>query len=297
MQAKRIHRRATLAVLLTALAFPAGAAAAAQGGYPTTPGQRGPAFTDHGIVQRNPRVVLVFWGWTGTPFQEQVLQAEQTMFGEMAWSEWGQILVQYGVRDDTRLEATVTDPVQPPSRALHRRDFAAEVLRAQRLAGLADTFDTQWVVLPSDAANPYLPQHFSGCGEHDGFNVDHHRYNYDIIPSFDAPPYSDGCLGGLSAVQSTTNATSHEFAEDATNPLILHNDGWWLAFGRGGDQLQEIADICDGQSVVPPGMSVVMQAVWSNASEGPRRDRGCVVSAAGGVPGRTGEPPAGGPAL
>lgn len=262
------HRLAIAATIALALVAATTAQAAQMGSPPSHPGQHGPAFTDHGIVQRNPRVVLVFWG----DADAEVIRASQALFRRLGGSAYGGILAQYGVHDDAQLERTVIDN-RPPSGPVTRPGVEAEVLRAQRAAGLADTFDTQWVViLPAQADL----SHFGGeCGEHGQFRSHHHDpwYVYDIILPYQAP----GCG---STVGDMTASESHEFAEAATNPLQDGNKGWWIKVGP--SNIEEIADICEWDLIQPWGPSGPMvQTLWSNASEGPHRDRGCVGRADG----------------
>ena len=250
---------------------PATALSAPLGAYPTVRGQHGPAFTDHEIVQRNPRVVLIFWGWSAS--EEPLLLAEQDLFTRLPGSAYGGILAQYGVHDDEQLAGTVRDPGYPGWQ-LTRGDFQREILKASRWAHTPTTFNTQWIVLAPPGANS---ANFPGeCGEHGQFRPDRNSrwYIYSIVWAYQQP----GCG---SSVADEVASTSHEWAEGATNPLADNNKGWWIKVGKAG--LQEIADICDWQYVQPWGSDgPTVQALWSNASEGPNYDRGCVGSAAGG---------------
>ena len=248
------------------------AVAAQLGGPPSTPGQRGPAFTYHGIVQTDPQVVLVFWGYSAS--EAPLVAAETDLFGaRLPHSAYAGVLAQYGVHDDERLVGVFRDPGFPGWR-LRRGDFQREAVHARRALGVVNSPDVQWIVFAPPGADA---SNFPGeCGEHGQFLSAGRSFVYSIVWSYQ----QDGCGG---SVGDETASSSHEWAEAATNPFLQHNKGWWIKLGR--HDLQEIADICDWQLVRPWGLSgPTVQALWSNASEGPGRDRGCVERASGGAP-------------
>ncbi len=181
---------ATLALVLSA--SPSCSVSAAtisqhQGGCGTDPSARGPLTTKGHLVQRDPKIVLVFWGpsWRAQPFEQQVVAAEQALFKQLPGSSYNAILGQYGVHNDVRLIATVFDSRGPPP-APGYNAFQTEVLRAQSLSGQPNSFDTDWIIFPPSS---FDPKNFRNeCGEHDTFKHGQ-RYVWSVVQPFNNPEY------------------------------------------------------------------------------------------------------------
>jgi hypothetical protein len=235
----------------------------------------GPVVYEGDGVQEHPLVYLIFWGPQWTEDTSGIIPAEEQLFKELGGSQYGAILGQYGVADDTTLGGIFIDPRAPAPGKLNYREIALEAARAAAVGGWKDTADTQWVVLPQTGTD--MSNFSQECGEHDDLQVGSDHYVIDLIPSFRDPQFGNPCVydysqwgadsnghtysvPGAAVIAATTALTSHEWAEAATDPSAA---GGWQS--QANITEAEVADLCYANSDVPPGMTVNVTYLWSNA--------------------------------
>ena len=204
-----------------------------------------PPLLDHGgPVVHDPRVYLVFWGhlWSGDP--GGVVSAEQRLFRGLAGAggTYNDILTDYHddrdyVHIDTVLAGSWTDTADPAG-TIDFPQLAGEAAHASAVNGWSNSSETVYFVLTqSGTPTPY--RRSGTCGYHVPSTVSGATY---LIATALWPSDQAGCLngfGGGNTADAVTVASSHEYAETVTDPML---DAW-----RTVDPAPvEIGDLCEG---------------------------------------------------
>jgi hypothetical protein len=219
----------------------------------------------NGPLLTNAQVITIFWGagWTQSAQSGLLTQVNQ-FFDVILTSSLMDLIGQYSVPGQTighgsRI-GTFTDSGSEPGGG------AGQVSDAQ-VRQEVQTLINNGNVPPANANTlyfVYLPPNVTLTGPTDAGGgtscVDFCGYHWFIPGSnpeiyYAAMPFPgcNGCLGGLSQIQSLTSVSSHELIEGITDPHPW--SGWNSAQG-------EIGDICAWQVDVISGYTV--QKEWSN---------------------------------
>jgi hypothetical protein len=223
-----------------------------------------PLLSHGGLVQKTPRLYVVFWGWTSDPSGERSYLL--SFLNSVGGSPWLQTVAQYGAGDAPVLAGAWSDPSSPPGSPSDAQ-IQAEAVAAAAHFGLGNSVNDQIIVAtPTGHSSPGFGSQW--CGYHDivaarpNLTYTNLPYNTDVGPLCGA--YSvHGTLDGVSIV------AGHELAEAITDPLL---NAW---YDTGGD---EIADKCAWQglaSVSLGGRTFSVQPLWSNLAQR------CVLNPAG----------------
>ncbi len=214
----------------------------------------------------NPELDLLFWGdnfWNGTqPFYEGVslyteykgfyddLSNELEAPGEASWQG---ILSQYFGKSGTYGDAHVVG--ETDETAINApQNITVENIKKEITTwanrGLAQNPNTQVVVLAAPGTS-YAEDPENGCGYH---GIDEQGYSYtfvayagDLDHYFNKNKENYSCdyraagkeVETTQLMWSSTAIASHEFAEEATDPGLNGEYGWYSNEG------QEIGDLCD----------------------------------------------------
>jgi hypothetical protein len=234
------------------------------------------------VVQREPRVFLIFWGkeWeeAGT-VDSRTLPDVRGFFEQLPGSGWNQTLTQYWessafneaatIKNNPRLIGTWLDSSAPPAKWYERENIYKAIQRAIEVNGWKADAETQFIVLGQEQAEqpPF-------CGAH---SLVYGTPSIEGEPSYAAVSTNAVCHGGLTlSGDQTVSIAAHEYAETATDRS--GNGGWADAEGALGNA--EVGDLCQGmffKSAGTPGGQVV-QGLWSDVAHE------CVGESAAGTP-------------
>jgi len=261
---------APLLALVLLLVFASGAAAETKRAqitvHGTPPAQVGigtpPLKYYQGPVQHHVKVFVIFWGPGYASNPGGVVSAENTLFSTLRGSTYNEILDQYydstgHITDDVALGGTWVDGTGP-SGTVNQSSASAEVARAINARGWPTGANIQYFVLPQPGSWIVLVN-TTWCAAHywDGSHA------YAIIPymgnvgtNFPSTCRADfGGTGSNSLADAMTSLSSHEYAEQVTDPN--GSTGWLDQTGK-----SEIGDLCEPTS--GPFGSVTAQDLWSN---------------------------------
>jgi Tectonin domain len=223
-----------------------------------------PLLSHSGVVQKAPRLYVVFWGWTSDPSGERPYLL--TFLNSVRGSPWLQTVAQYGAGDAPVLGGTWSDPSSPtgnPSDA----QIQAEAVAAAAHFGLGSSVNDQIIVAtPTGHSSPGFGSQW--CGYH-GVVAARSNLSYTNLPYVTDAGLQCGAFSVKGLLDGVSIVAGHELAEAITDPLL---DAWYDA---GSD---EIADKCAWQglaSVSLAGRTFAVQPLWSNLANR------CVLNPAG----------------
>ena len=239
---------------------------------PADPDQAYPYyFSFHGgWIQQHPRVYLVFWGpkWASDPAHLQIKSNVEQVFGELAGSQYNNILRQYSNTNDSNADDFVHNDVQWKGSwvdtsvpiaglfigldNLSGGEIQDEAVKAFNHWGLAQDKNTQIIVFPQQGSTyrSYGPIDMTGgaCGMH--------SYTSDYQLAYGWVRYAaDGQCGFTGDLSGDMVWTAvHEYSETATDPHVylstvsptaVTGSGWNTGTGF---TPQEAADLCENYS-------------------------------------------------
>lgn len=246
-------------------------ASATGGGAVCLPNCTPPLVNNGGSVEKNPRVVLIFWGplWTSDATHRAVRSAVVSLFSGLAGTPYNELLSQYGVNDDIALVGDWLDSSTPPATlsALGNVDEIAFELDQHK--GSVKDADTSFFVFTQKGTKEsgFVWDLGAICGYHSALpTVEYPAYGTIVYGATPWPATqtssSDSCGGN--DVEAETTTASHEYAEIATDPGNSVLPGWTTSDWRiAHDQIYEVGDLCNDSSYLsqPP---VAVQELWDN---------------------------------
>jgi hypothetical protein len=210
-----------------------------------------------GVVQREPRLHLIFWGsnWneaTGSALKAQLL----TMFEGISGTGYHGILTQYfdatgHIASTFTVDSMIDTRVSAPS-GVADKAIEEEVAYAlsQKSPGWKRELNQQFMVLTAPGTT--YAENFKGfCAYHDvdstGIGI------YSIVPYAGDEPFKKSCqsYGKSNVANATSVMASHEYAESVTDPLWDTAPGWQDLEGY------EVTDICSSVGDELPNGSYV----------------------------------------
>lgn len=196
-----------------------------------------PLLAKGGPVVQNPHVYLDFWGswWLSSAESSSgIVPALQTLFSELAGSQYNNILTQYthngSSPNDTVWAGTSYDNTPPPN-AVSMVDIGQEAANAIASSHWPNSPDTLVLVFPQPGTT-YGVDFLGDCGKH-GYGSAYGLNNPYV--TFGMVLY-DSCGSTVSSMQKIA---AHEYAEMVTDPEVNYATAWSTSDG------QEIGDLCE----------------------------------------------------
>jgi serine protease len=217
-----------------------------------------------GLVQRAPKIYVVFWGWKSDPSGERSYLLN--FLNSVGGSPWLQTVAQYGAGDGPVLAGTWSDPSSLPGSPSDDQ-VQAEAVDAANHFGVGSSVNDQIVVAtPTGHSSPGFGTDW--CAYH-GVVATRSNLSYTNLPYLTDAGFLCGAYSVNGPLDGVSIVAGHELAEAITDPGL---NAWYDA---GGD---EIADKCAWQGVANvslAGRTFPVQPLWSNLVQR------CVLSPAG----------------
>ncbi len=260
----------SLVVVMSPLAA-AAASAAPGGGAVCLPNCTPPLVNNGGYVEKNPRVVLIFWGplWTSDPTHRAARSAAVSLFSGLAGTPYNELLSQYGVNDDVALAGDWLDSSTPPPTLSGLGNVDGVAFEIDHHPGFVKDADTSFFVFTQKGTTETGVLWDLGvlCGYHSAEpTVQYPAYGTIVYAAMPWPATqvgsSESCRGN--DVEAETITAAHEYAEIATDPGNSVLLGWTTSDWRiTHDNLYEVGDLRSSPSYLsqPP---VAVRELWDN---------------------------------
>jgi hypothetical protein len=213
-----------------------------------------------GLVENEPRLVLVFWGsgWAGASGLRHELEA---MAEGLPGSGYQKILAQYSsfdgpISQGPQIGSLKVEKYYDPRAISGDVGWVAlkeEALRAMEQIPAGSVIDTTYAVMPAPGT-PLVPRAFTGvCGGHEIIEMFGANSVLEVGEAATIPVTAGGFSCNASLV------LSHEYAESVTGPDMA---GGWGTPERGEN---EIADVCNYLGPVRMADGSLVAALWDDS--------------------------------